>query len=502
MIAALRQDLAPSPMRWRGALQVTVVSMLTVAAAMILRIPEAALGCYLVFFAWRDDVVSSVMIAFALSLLPIVVVTLALPLLRLAADSGSWRLVLLCTITFVGMTVAHASRIAPIIGTLSFVFAFSITLYDVVPDPDLLTRGITWLMVMAIIPMIMTAFVALFVSLSPRARAEQILTARREACDANDAEAISELANEGNAPLLGYIRKAKLIRHLSPQDATRFEERAQQSLMDIMRARAGLDPRVGPPAPVAPPFKEPLFSSGPFTDLAHMRFGAKVTLSVLITYFIYTVSGLFEIHTAMITCFFVALGTGAETRHKITLRVVGALLGALLGVFVVFVLMPYADDLGHLMVLVALGAFPAAWISMGSERISYLGWQMALCYFLVILNGFGPALDPVIALNRLIGIGLGIGVVWLVFALFWPVRAEDKITTCLETFDTRIARTAGCTLSAPAADWLNTPLAEADRVADYLRYEGQNDTRARTQIAAARARLNRKLTYATGAPYV
>lgn len=501
MIAQLRQELAPSPLRWRGAFQITLICVLTVAIAMTLRLPEAALGCYLVFFAWRDDSVTSVMISIALCLAPAVVLTLALPLLRLSAESANWRVALMVSITFVGMTIAHASRVAPILGTLSFVFAFAVTLYDVVPEPDLLTRGMTWMIVIVLIPMGLAAVLAPFTGVPPDIRAAQILKARQQACENGDAQALARLANDGNGPLLGYIRKAKLIRHLTDARATQLTAQAEQSLIDVMRARADLPIRHGPPAPSNTPIKEPFFASGPFTDPAHMRFGAKVTLSVWITYLIYTVSGLFELHTAMITCFFVALGTGAETRHKITLRVLGAILGAILGGAVVFAVMPHVDDLGHLMILVALGAFPAAWISLGSERISYAGWQMALCYFLVILGGFGPVTSPSVAISRLIGVGLGIGTIWIVFAILWPARAQDKIARSLESFDIRIAQTAGHVLSGAAADWLNAPLAEAERVAKYLKYEGQNAAEVDAQIDLARAQFNRKLAHATGAAY-
>lgn len=501
MIAQLRQELAPSPLRWRGALQITLVCVLTVAIAMIWRLPESALGCYLVFFAWRDDSVTSVMISIALCLAPVVVLLLALPLLRLSADSATWRLGLMVSITFVGMTVAHASRIAPIIGTLSFVFAFAVTLYDVVPEPDLLTRGMTWMIVIVLIPMGLAALLAPFTGVAPDLRAAQIMEARRQACEDGDVRALARLANDGNGPLLGYIRKAKLIRHLSNARAEQLTAEAEKSLLDVMRARANLPVLHGPPAPANASIKEPFFATGPFTDPAHMRFGAKVTLSVWITYLIYTISGLFELHTAMITCFFVALGTGAETRHKITLRVFGAILGAIMGGAVVFAVMPYVDDLGHLMVLVAVGAFPAAWISLGSERISYAGWQMALCYFLVILGGFGPVTSPSVAISRLIGVGLGIGTVWIVFAVLWPARAQDKIARCLESFDIRIAQTAGHVLSGATADWLNTPLAEAERVAAYLKYEGQSTSDADAQIDLARAQFDRKLAHATGAAY-
>lgn len=499
--APLWTEFAPSPERWRGSLQITVLCMATVSIAMALRIPEAALSCYLVFFAWKDDTGSAVLSAVMLIVAAAIAIPLAQPLLRLAVDSAPWRLGLLCGITLFGMTLAHASRAAPMLGTATFVFAFSVTLYDVVPVPALLSHALAWMWIVTFVPMALLALMAIFTGASPRAQASNLIAQRRAALAAPHSQAAHALLDEGGTRMDGWLGKARLLGHARGRDAEFLAAQAESSYLDLARAQAGLPQRAGPPAPATPAVKPPLFRRDLLTNPAHFRFGVKVLVAVMITYGFYSIGDLFEIHTAMITCFFVALGTGAETRHKITLRLTGAVLGALLGAFVLFGLMPHLSDLGHLLMLVALGAFPAAWISLGSERVSYAGWQLALCYFLVILAGFGPVTDPSTAIERVLGIAVGVVTVWAVFTILWPVSVNDRVDDVLDQFDLDMAATAGHTLSGRAAMRLTTQIAEAARLHHYAHFEGPRDQGEARRISEARARVNRKLRHATGEPH-
>ena len=69
------------------------------------------------------------------------------------------------------------------------------------------------------------------------------------------------------------------------------------------------------------------------------------------------------IHTCVITCFFVALGTVGETIHKATLRFIGCLIGAGLGLGAILLLMPLMTDLGDLLLLLAPVTLLAAWVA-------------------------------------------------------------------------------------------------------------------------------------------
>jgi multidrug resistance protein MdtO len=81
-------------------------------------------------------------------------------------------------------------------------------------------------------------------------------------------------------------------------------------------------------------------------------------------------------------------------------------------------------DIGHLLLLVAIGSFVAAWVANGSNLVQYMGWQMALAFFLCVLQGFGPAFDIDVATNRILGILIGNVVVTIVFLWLWPVSVS------------------------------------------------------------------------------
>jgi multidrug resistance protein MdtO len=164
-----------------------------------------------------------------------------------------------------------------------------------------------------------------------------------------------------------------------------------------------------------------------FTNPAYMQFALKTMLAVFVTYAIYTAGGWFEIHTAMITCFYVALGTTGETLHKAALRIAGCLIGAAMGVGSIVFLMPHLTDIGHLVLLVAVGSFIAAWVANGSNLIQYMGWQMALAFFLCVLQGYGPTFDIDVATNRILGILIGNLVVTIVFFWLWPASVSDGV---------------------------------------------------------------------------
>jgi multidrug resistance protein MdtO len=166
-----------------------------------------------------------------------------------------------------------------------------------------------------------------------------------------------------------------------------------------------------------------------FSNPEHVRFAFKVTLAVMTCYFVMSMTNWPGIHTCVITCFFVALGTVGDTLHKATLRFVGCLIGAGLGLGAILLLMPLMTDLGDLFLLLAPVTLLAAWIGYGSERISYAGWQLAFAFYLVVLQGYGPTIDMYTARDRTIGILFGNAVVFVIFTTIWPVSVGNVVRT-------------------------------------------------------------------------
>ncbi len=174
-----------------------------------------------------------------------------------------------------------------------------------------------------------------------------------------------------------------------------------------------------------------LLAADAFTNPEYVRFALKVTLAVMICYFVMSMTDWPGIHTCVITAFFVALGTVGDTLHKATLRFVGCLIGAGLGLGAILLLMPLMTDLGDLLLLLAPVTLLAAWLGYGSERISYAGWQVGLAFYLVVLQDYGPTISMYTARDRTIGILFGNIVVLAIFTTIWPVSVANVVRTSL-----------------------------------------------------------------------
>ena len=163
------------------------------------------------------------------------------------------------------------------------------------------------------------------------------------------------------------------------------------------------------------------------------RYALKVTLAVMLSYAAESLLDWPAIHTCVVTCFFVSLGTIGESVHKAALRITGALIGGALGIATILLLMPVMTDLGQLLLAVAAATMLAGWIATGSERISYAGWQIGLAYYLTVLQGYGPTLDMQTARDRVVGIVLGNLIVLVVFTTLWPVSLAQAVRQPLST---------------------------------------------------------------------
>ncbi len=168
-----------------------------------------------------------------------------------------------------------------------------------------------------------------------------------------------------------------------------------------------------------------------FTNPDYPRLALKTSAAALICYLIYSLLDWSGIHTSLITCYIVALASTAETVQKLRLRLIGCLIGCAAGVATILLIMPQINSLAALLILVALSSLAAAWVVAGSARIAYAGLQIAFAYYLCVLQGHGPAFDLVIPRDRVIGIVLGLIVVYLIFVQLWPVSLARQIEQSL-----------------------------------------------------------------------
>ncbi|MFP3614174.1 FUSC family protein [Paraburkholderia sp. DD10] len=183
----------------------------------------------------------------------------------------------------------------------------------------------------------------------------------------------------------------------------------------------------------SPPTAQPggFFLPDAFSDQEHVRYALKTTSAAMFCYLLYSQLDWPGIHTCFITVYVVSLGTSAETVEKMTLRIAGCLLGALIGTAAIVFVTPMLTSVFELMALVLIGASMSAWIAFGSPRISYAGFQVAFAFFLCVIQGAAPAFDLTLARDRTIGILLGNVVVYLIFTRVWPVSVAAQVDAAL-----------------------------------------------------------------------
>ena len=213
-------------------------------------------------------------------------------------------------------------------------------------------------------------------------------------------------------------------------------ERAVASLNESLKGEAA---RVSNAAGQVKPRKG-LLAADAFSNPAHAHFALKVTLAAMVCYILYTAVDWAGIHTAFITCCFISLENTGATLRKGALRFAGCAVGGLLGFLSILYLIPQMESITSLVLLVAAASALAGWVGAGSERIAYAGLQIALAFYMCVLQGYAPDTDFDNIRNRLVGIVLGIAVTTLVFRYVWPERAVDRLCEALARALRSIAR--------------------------------------------------------------
>ena len=177
-----------------------------------------------------------------------------------------------------------------------------------------------------------------------------------------------------------------------------------------------------------------------FTNPEHVHFALKTTAAAMTCYVVFSLLDWQGIHTCLITCYIVSLGTLADSVEKFVLRIVGCLVGSAIGVSAMVFAVPSFTAIESLLSIIFTGAFVSAWVASGSPRIAYAGFQMAFAFFLCVIQGAGPAFDLTIARDRIVGILFGNVMVYVVSAHCWPVSVAGRMDASLSAALTRLGR--------------------------------------------------------------
>ena len=166
----------------------------------------------------------------------------------------------------------------------------------------------------------------------------------------------------------------------------------------------------------------PLLVPGGLRNQHNLAFALKLSLAATICYIFYHAVDWPGISTSVTTVFFTALGSTGASKQKLLFRILGAAIGGLvLGIGSTAFLFPDMDSITSLVVLVATIAFIAAWCGTG-RRFNYVGLQIALAFYFVAFEGFGPPTELAPARDRFVGILVAFVVMWFIFDQMWPIR--------------------------------------------------------------------------------
>lgn len=193
----------------------------------------------------------------------------------------------------------------------------------------------------------------------------------------------------------------------------------------VLAVPQGTGDRDQPEADAALKFK--LFLPDAFENPEYVRFAIKGALAALICYVAFIGFDYHGIYTSVITCFVVSLTTIGASNQKGLLRFGGAAVGGGMGLIALVYLFPNIETIGGFWLVFGAGTAVAAWVTYGSPRIWYSGYQIGLAFYKAVLQRFGPAFYLTVVRDRLVGVFFGLVVFGIVEHFLWPVRATDAM---------------------------------------------------------------------------
>jgi multidrug resistance protein MdtO len=161
------------------------------------------------------------------------------------------------------------------------------------------------------------------------------------------------------------------------------------------------------------------FRPDAFSNPDHIKFALKGCFAAGLCYVLYTAVAWPGISTAVVTCLFTALTSIGASRQKQALRIGGAITGATIALAAQLFILPHVDSIGGFTVLFIGVTTGAAWIATSTPRFSYFGVQLAVAFYVVHLQEFAMQTSLAVARDRIVGILLGLCMMWIVFDQLW-----------------------------------------------------------------------------------
>jgi multidrug resistance protein MdtO len=90
-------------------------------------------------------------------------------------------------------------------------------------------------------------------------------------------------------------------------------------------------------------------------------------------------------------------------------------------------ILPYLDSIAGFIILFIPVTALSSWFLTSSPRLSYFGLQVALAFYLIHLQEFAMQTSLSVARDRVVGIFVGLFMMWLIFDQLWSAPASVEI---------------------------------------------------------------------------
>jgi multidrug resistance protein MdtO len=202
-----------------------------------------------------------------------------------------------------------------------------------------------------------------------------------------------------------------------------------------------------------------------FVNPDHLRFALRGCLAASSCYVIYNAMDWPGISTSVTTCLLTALSTIGASRQKQVLRLTGAAMGGFVfGMGSQMFILPYLNSIGGFTMLFIFVTAFSGWVMTSSTRLSYFGLQVALAYYLINLQEFAIVTSLALARDRVVGVLLGLFLMWLVFDRIWSAPAGVQMRTAFITSLRLLAQLAREPVSADFRVAVRTGFALRERI--------------------------------------
>ena len=180
-------DLQPFDGRFGQACRIALLCAIVSGVAMMFKIPEAAISCYLIIYLTRPDGAYCVAQGIGIIIIATLAVAGMAPVIQATADAPMLRIVFIAAASFAFVWLGSASQLGEMGSIGGLVVAFILTVVDEVPAGQVVSRGLIDAWKMAVMPMVLMIAFNLVLGRSPLKPGLKAST-RREVAESGTSE--------------------------------------------------------------------------------------------------------------------------------------------------------------------------------------------------------------------------------------------------------------------------------------------------------------------------